>query len=311
MGIQNRDYLRDDDGFDAYTDSGRRSQSMSIVTKLIIVTVAMFLIQVLTSQRGRPSLVLEWLSLDSSTVFANGQIWRLLTYAFCHSQSDLWHLVFNMYFLYMIGRTVCELTGEREFLWFYLTSAVFAGICSIVFYRLMNLPIHIIGASGAVMAVFMLLVMHYPRRKVLFFGVFPMEMRWLLALFVAMDAMPVLLMIAGDPQRIVADAAAQGRQMTANSAHLGGLLFGYLYFRWHMRLSTWWDQFAGRLPSLRRRPKNLRVFNPSTTPDPETALSDRMDAILEKISREGETSLTTRERNILTQASRELRKGRE
>lgn len=311
MGIYNRDYLRDEEGFDAYSDSGKRSGPMSIVNKLIIVTVGMFVLQLLTSRQGGSSLILDWLSLDSVTLFSSGQIWRLLSYAFCHSTRDLWHLVFNMYFLYMIGRSVCQLTGDREFVWFYLVSAIFAGICSVVFYRLMDLPAHIIGASGAVMAVFVLLVQYYPRRKVYFFGIFPIEMRWLLALFVAMDAFPVLMMVLGDPQRIAAEAAVEGRQMTANSAHLGGLLFGFLYYRWNMRLSAWWDRFSGRLPTLKRKPKHLRVFNPVTQPEPEIALSAKIDEILEKISREGESSLTAKERNLLTQASRQLRKGKQ
>lgn len=308
MGIYNRDYLKGEDGYNAYRDSGLRRGSVSMVGRIIIVTVAMFVLQLMTSRQGATSLVLDWLSLDSQTLFRQGQIWRLLTYAFCHSQAELLHIVMNMYVLYMVGQAVCELTGEREFLWYYLVSAVFAGICSVVFYSIVGLPFDIIGASGAVLAVFMLFAMHYPRRRMYLFGLIPIEVRWLLTIYVLIDLIPTLRMLTGDAQMIAARARMQGASLTAHSAHLGGLLFGFLYFRWNMRITHWWDLFAGRLPSLTRKKSGLRVFNPGPTPEPD--LSDKVDDILAKISREGESSLTARERHILTQASRQLRKDR-
>ncbi len=301
MGIEDREYLKDNDGYNAYTDGGLRVGSMSIVNKLIIATVAFFVMQLMTS-RGPDSLIQNWFSLDSVSVFQQGQIWRLLTYAFCHSQQSLLHIVMNMYMLYMLGQIVCRLTGDREFLWFYLASAIFAGICSVAFYAFMRRPeVHIIGASGAVLAVFVLFAMHYPRHKMYIFGAIPVEVRWLLAIYIALDAWPTFQMLASN---------GVSTSNVAHSAHLGGALFGFLYFRWNMRFVTWWDKFAKRIPKNVMRRKNLKVFNPGIQPEP-SSLSDSVDAILEKISREGESSLTTRERNILTQASRQLRNGRQ
>jgi membrane associated rhomboid family serine protease len=306
MGIQNRDYLKDEPGWNG-GGYGANWQSKSQVVKLIIVTAAVFLLQILTSRSADGSAVTDWLSLEAGPLFRQGQIWRLLTYAFCHSQRDLLHIVMNMYMLYVIGTVVCSLTGDREFFWFYICSAIFAGICSVSFYVIQGIDqvtrqdddVMIIGASGAVMAVFMLFALHYPRQKMLMFGIVPIEVRWLLALYVVFDGWPVLKMLAG--------GAVTSR--VAHSAHLGGLLFGYLYFRWNMRICLWWDSFAGRLPKFRRSSKNLRVFNPEAQPAAD--ISEKVDEILEKISREGEASLTARERNILTQASRKLRKDRQ
>ncbi len=47
MGIEDREYLRDEEGYDAYSNYGRRSGPVSIVTKIIIVTVGVFLLQLL------------------------------------------------------------------------------------------------------------------------------------------------------------------------------------------------------------------------------------------------------------------------
>ena len=292
MGIENREYLRED-----YDEGSKRfgTQSASIVVKLIIVTVAVYVLQLLTIDRGGSSLAQQWLELKADKVFFQGQIWRLLSYAFCHSQADLLHLVFNMMVLYSIGGILKDLIGDREFLWFYLVSAVFAGICSLAVYSIVGIPVVIVGASGATMAIFCTVAMHYPRQKVFVMGLIPVEFRWLLLLFVALDSMPII-------------TGQIATSKVANAAHLGGLVFGFFYFRWSMRLTRWWDQFAGRIATTRRANGKLKLFAPSTQPDAN--MDEQVDMILEKISREGEASLTTRERNILTQASKQLRKDR-
>ncbi len=302
MGIENREYLRDE--YDDTAGSFRRPSSKPMTIILVVVTVAVFVLQLMTTtgpKGASTSLVQEWLALNFEDVMTRGQIWRLLTYAFCHDQNNLLHIVFNMMVLYSIGGVLRQLLGDREFLWFYLVAAVFAGMCSMVFYRLVNIPAQIIGASGATMGVFCLVALHYPRQKVLLMGIIPIEFRWLLAAFVAIDTLPMISQVT---------AALQNRQaasQVANSAHIGGLIFGFLYFRWNMRITRWWDQFAGRIATRRRRGK-LRVF--TEAPEPESNLSSQVDAILEKISREGEASLTARERKILAQASKQYRKGK-
>ena len=305
MGIENREYLRDE--YDDTAGSFRRPSSKPMTLILVVVTVAVFVLQLMTSRaNGLPgastSLVQEWLALNFDDVMTRGQIWRLLTYAFCHDQSNLLHIVINMMVLYSIGGALRQLLGDREFLWFYLVSAVFAGMCSLVFYRLIGINAQIIGASGATMAVFCLVALHYPRQKVLLMGIIPIEFRWLLAAFVAIDTLPMINQVAAWWQNKPTDSEV------ANSAHIGGLIFGFLYFRWNMRITRWWDQFAGRIATRRRRGK-LRVFKEAA--EPESNLSSQVDDILEKISREGEASLTSRERNILAQASKQYRKGKD
>jgi membrane associated rhomboid family serine protease len=304
MGIENREYLRDE--YDDTAGSFRRPSSKPMTVILVVVTVAVFVLQLMTGKSiGLPgastSLVQEWLALNFDDVMTRGQIWRLLTYAFCHDQKNLLHIVFNMMVLYSIGGVLRQLLGDREFLWFYLVAAVFAGMCSLVFYRLVGINAEVIGASGATMGVFCLVALHYPRQKVLLMGIIPIEFRWLLAAFVAFDTYFMIDQLK---------AALENREATsqvANSAHIGGLIFGFLYFRWNMRITRWWDQFAGRIVTRRKRGK-LRVFTEAA--EPESNLSSQVDDILEKISRTGEASLTTRERNILAQASKQYRKGK-
>lgn len=298
MGIESRQYLRDDD--DGSYDGHRSTAPMSIVTKIIIATVAVFVLQVLSSNGpNNLSTVERWMILNGSELF-RGQVWRLLTYAFLHSPEFILHIVMNMYMLYILGRATAQLTGEREFLWFYCVAAIFAGICSVCFYEFLDANVHILGASGAVMAVFTLFAMHYPRQKLYLFGVLGIEVRWLLAIYVAFEGWPVIQDLS---------AGQLGKGGTAHSAHLGGLLFGWLYFRWNMRFTAWWDRIVNRTSTgVRAKKSGLKVYNPSSQPDPD--LSDRVDEILAKISEHGEESLTSRERRILRQASDQMKKRR-
>jgi len=285
MGIENREYLRD-----GYEDGPRGSsfKAASILVQLIGVTVAVFILQLLFYDRETGSTVTRWLQLTGPDLYQRGQVWRLVTYAFCHDENRILHVAFNMLLLYFAGGMLLNLLGRREFLWFYLASAVFAGICSVAYYTIAKEPASIVGASGAVFAVFCAATMHYPRQVVLLFGVVPLEMRWLLVISL------VLPMLLGPG--------------VAHSAHIGGVLFGFMYVRLHMNLTRWWNQFAGRVATRRRNKGKLKIFAPPTPPD--SNLSAQVDQILEKISREGVASLTARERNILTQASRQLRNDR-
>jgi len=87
-------------------------------------------------------------------------------------------------------------------------------------------------------------------------------------------------------------------------AHLGGAAFGYGYHRSGIRLSSIADRLSKRMRFWRRRAvrPSVRVYRPSVD-----GLDDQVDALLEKISREGEASLSDRERELLMEASRRKR----
>src|SRR5713226_4463770 len=85
--------------------------------------------QVRQAQRDAThSVVTEALLLDADKVL-HGQVWRLLTYAFLHDPYNYMHILFNMLFLWWFGSDVEDLYGPKEFLLFYLLSAVVGGVC--------------------------------------------------------------------------------------------------------------------------------------------------------------------------------------
>jgi membrane associated rhomboid family serine protease len=242
------------------------------------------------------SVVQQWFELDSNKVVYSGQIWRLLTHAFCHDRHSIFHILFNMLLLFWFGRTLELMYGSREFLLFYFTSAVAGGIAYVGMdlYTGSNVPA--IGASGAVMAVMMLYTVHFPRETILVFYVIPVEMRFLMALYAMWDLHPILLILAGDP-------VWTG---VAHAAHLGGLVFGFLYGHYTWRLERLGDRFSGLSVGTKSRPR-LRILHPEPPETRSYPDARRLDEVLEKISSRGQDSLTEEERTILRAASEKLR----
>jgi membrane associated rhomboid family serine protease len=246
----------------------------------------------------RLSIVQDWCELDPNKVIYQGQVWRLLTHAFCHDRMAIWHILMNMFVLYFFGCTLESMYGSREFLFFYLTAAVVAGLAYIGLDLYTGRSIPAIGASGAVMAVAMLYTMHFPYETIMIFWLIPLQMRWVMLLYAIWDLHPVLLALAGD--KIFTGIG--------HAAHLGGLAFGIIYFRCDWRLEALKDRIAlprwgrKRRPRLRLAPETF----PEPEPDHEPAL-ERVDELLEKIYQSGQASLTDEERTILRQASERLK----
>ncbi|MEZ6124900.1 MAG: rhomboid family intramembrane serine protease [Planctomycetaceae bacterium] len=274
-----------------------------MVTKIMLVTIGVYLIQLLAEPvGGGDSVIFRWLALERSLLFESGQIWRLVTYAFCHSETQPLHITCNMLALFFLGRTVVQTLGRREFLAFYLSAAAVGGMLQVSAMAIRGLPGEdwTIGASGAVCAVFMLFAMYYPRVRLYVFGLIPLQTRWLLAAALVYDGLGLFGLAPG-----LMDDNGSG---IGHAAHLGGFTFGFLYFRMHMNLTGWLERWQRVPQHTTIRQPNLKVFNPGS--QPEIDYETRLDEILEKISREGEASLTERERRILNQASEFMRSRR-
>jgi membrane associated rhomboid family serine protease len=284
MGIYDRDYERgrgygDPPGYHA---GGPRT----ITTKLIIVTGAVYLAQLLSE-----NWVTNHFVLIDTWYQAPWQAFQLLTYGFLHSPKDLWHILLNMYGLWLFGRDVEAKYGPREFLVFYLAAIILAGLVWSASEASLAQHAFLIGASGGVAAVLVLYAFNFPHRKMLFMFVFPMPMWALAVLIVGMDAL----------------GAMSRSGSVAYTAHLGGAAFGMAYYRFGWRLGNWLPT-GWKMPRLRRRPP-LRVLDPSDIEDDST--DTEVDDILRKIRDHGQDSLTRRERRILEQASREYQKRRQ
>ncbi len=305
MGIYDRDYYRRDlrNPWGVIGPGGR------MVLALVIVNVVMFVVQMFA-----PSLE-RLLVLDVDKVVLHGEVWRLVTYAFLHG--GVWHILFNMVVLWYFGRPVEELYGPREFLALYLVGALAGGAAfclehvawglssqaGLATYLAYHQP-SCLGASGAVMTVLVVCAFHYPHKRILVFFFIPMPAWLMVVLSVALDALTLIA-----PDLNVFNIAV--------SAHLGGAALGFIYyklgFRWLGLLSglAFWRRGRPRLRVVRdEEPQTPVPVGQAKSSEADEHLEAQVDAVLEKVSRYGQDSLTDSEREILFRASEVYRKRR-
>jgi membrane associated rhomboid family serine protease len=304
MGIYDRDYYRRQGPryLDAFGMSG------SACKWLIIINIVVFVLQIVTrGERYRvdPEGQLGWftnLLILNTERAMHGEVWRLLTYAFLHDPSVWQHIVFNMLFLWWFGSDVEAIYGTKEFVCFYLSAAFLGGCAFEAWTFLTHDPKHewplCLGASGAVTAVMVVFACHYPTRIILIFFILPVPI-WL---FVAFNVVQDAFMFLG-----------RVKTSTAVTVHLAGAAFGFVYYKMQWRM-------VGLLPNLRswraqRERPRLRVVRSDgevaesvpvgAPPAPlvDEQLEAKVDAVLAKVARTGQASLTDTEREILLRAS--------
>ena len=281
MGIYNRDYFRNDQR--RWRQGWLGSGYKWLIAANVIIYVLQFVLPPVTGLfELAPALVID------------GQVWRLVTYAFCHDPRSPLHILFNMLFLAWFGATLERMYGTREFILFYFVAAVASGAAFVALAFALGDPTPAIGASGAVMAVVVLYAIHFPRDEVYLLGLIRLQIRYLVLIYLVFDLWPVLGALSGESR-------SDG---VAHAAHLGGVAFGYLYHRFGLRLDRVWDTLKRlQVPRIRsrKRPESVRLYDPSV--ERSENLDVKVDAILEKIQAHGEASLTEQERDVLRMAS--------
>jgi membrane associated rhomboid family serine protease len=284
MGIYDRDYYRQERS--SWAASGPRSAVGILIAINVVVYVADWVFL-----DGR---ITEWCKLRVNTLVSPLEWWQFVTYGFLHVREPL-HIIFNMLGLFFIGRDIEDVYGTKEFIRVYVVMIVFGGVVWAVAEKLHGGGPPVVGASGAIAGIVTLYALNFPRRMLALWFVIPVP-AWLVGvLYVAYDAYGAVARAEGD--------------RVAYTVHLGGAAMALIYYGLGVNFGRWWPRFSLRLP--RPRPK-LRVHTPEDEPDKPGNLSEEeVDRILEKISREGEASLTRQERRILETASRQYQKRRQ
>jgi membrane associated rhomboid family serine protease len=305
MGIQDRDYYRE--GSNGFLHVWGRQ---GVVVWIIVLTTIVFFLEC----RSGPPILSDLCragDVSAGTVMA-GEVWRLITATFLHA--SLWHLFFNMLVLYWAGTRIEELYGSLETIGLYLAAGVFSnGVYVAAQLAGLSAQVPAIGASGAVTAIFVIYAFHFPTQQVLLFFILRLPIWVVVILFIAMDVF----------------GAATGRGGVAFFAHLGGALFGALFYQSGIRLTRLFRYSAPVAARQRVRPQ-LRVISPEPEDDDEPLpenpgrddfdppakggadeqLEAQLDRILEKVSTQGQESLTPEERGMLVKASELYKKRR-
>lgn len=211
------------------------------VRAIIIANVAVF---VATFMVGNP--IVELLGLSPTLVLERFQFWQLFTYLFVHSPTQLSHILFNMLAVWMFGVDLERRWGTRGFLKYYFLTGVGAGLSMIVVSFLpfdsarQSYYATTIGASGAVYGLLMAWAILFPHRQILFMLIFPLRARTFVTLMGAI-AFFSAIGAAGGP--------------VANVAHLGGLIFGFIYLKGprNLQLNLRYYLTRWRMERMRRR----------------------------------------------------------
>jgi membrane associated rhomboid family serine protease len=290
MGIYDRDYYQEDNR--GWLEGGTRS----MVVTLIIINIGVYLVQVVFQQTG----ITDFIKLPADTWKYPWYYWRVLTAGFAHDPSNVFHVIFNMYFLWIFGRDLEITLGKKEFLSFYLSAIVLANLGWMASQNLIfqDPQANLLGASGGVMGVAVLFACRDPHR-IFYFWFIPVPVWVLVGLLVLKDFKGFVDQTNGIPVESI-----------AFEAHLCGALAGFIYFKYQWSLANLVDPLVNlRHRGVFRRGPKLRVHREpaSASPAPRDDLEGQVDRLLEKIQRQGEASLTASERSILEEASRRLR----
>jgi membrane associated rhomboid family serine protease len=285
MGIHDREYYQD-----GRTRPSIELRNYSMVTLLVMANAAVFVFDMFFESGS----LMTGMAVQAVTVVEPWNWWRFLTAGFAHSPESVQHLIFNMAGLWFLGRPVEERYGKQEFLLFYLVAVVLGNVAwsgrmylsgQVTLDGSENVLIAL-GASGAVTAVVMLFIFLYPKQTLLLMMVLPVP-AWLVG---------VLLVVTNLLQLNMTGVAGAN---VAYDIHLVGAALGAVYYKLGWNFSRWWPrQLGGSAKFTRRRPK-LKLHVPED--------DHEADRLLDKVHREGESSLTDRERKILESYSRRMR----
>lgn len=193
---------------------------------LIIANAGVFMVEVLArvfSGIGAYNRILLWFGLVPEAVVHGLRIWQPFTYLFLHAGDTIWHLLTNMFMLWMFGRELEIVWGRDRFLRYYFLTGVGAG--------LINLAVNLvplawsqplsttptIGASGAIFGVLLACAILFPDRQITMFPIpIKMSMRTFMVVMIVLEFLGTLGM---------------GGDNISHFSHFGGMLVGYVYLR--------------------------------------------------------------------------------
>ncbi|MBT9188948.1 rhomboid family protein [Zobellia russellii] len=275
---------------------------LSVSEKLIAINVIVFIIMGLITALISPS-VENWFALPKDFFDFLMQPWSIITYSFLHG--GIFHILWNMYVLYVAGRILLNLFDGRRFLNIYFLGVILGGLLFLLSYNifptLIGVNASLIGASAGVMAVLIFVCTYIPNQEVRLF-VFNVKL-WQIGLFV------VLMDLVQIPM---------GGNIGGRIAHLGGAFLGYMYARQLYNGRDIGEGFAGLIDSIanlfkkseKKAPMKTVYKNKQKTAtkqanhDKQTH-QKKIDAILDKISKSGYESLSKAEKDFLFKAGKE------
>jgi membrane associated rhomboid family serine protease len=218
--------------------------------------------------------------------------WSVFTHMFVHV--EVGHFIFNIFCLYTAGKLFRHFLGDGRLVVNYILGGMFGYLLylgmAMIFPKLTGAS-YILGASASIMSIILTIGSLQPNYQIKLFGVFDMKLIWLCGIIILVDLISL----------------RKGFNSGGHMAHLGGAIFGVIYAYQYKRgvvMGSWLENFFNRIGSFfsgnktsyteHRRPKSDEEFNAE-----KKKRQQRVDQILDKISKSGYESLSKEEKDFL------------
>lgn len=291
-------------------------KQMGVVERLILVNALVFvffiLLEVFSFLFQTPNFIGKlhnWLVLPRSLTEFIKKPWTLISYAFMHA--GFWHIASNMIILYFSGRFFLTFFSPKRLLNYYFLGAIAGGVFFLSSYNFF--PVFadgrnytLVGASASVMAILVGVATYSPNMAIRLF-MFNIKLWWIAAFFVIKDFVMIPMDNPG-----------------GHIAHLGGAALGYFYTTQLAKgrdIGAWFegimDFIVGIFSSEPEPIPFKKVYKNKTKPQAKKGpykssssyASDdkqkKIDAILDKISKNGYDSLSKEEKDFLFNAGKD------
>lgn len=233
--------------------------------------------------------------------------WTIITYAFAHSLTDIFHILFNMLVFYWFGRLFIEYLGNDKLIALYVLGAITGGVVYLMVYNLVPYFMErsdflgMVGASAAVFAIVTGAAVLQPNYTFFLLFLGPIRIKYIAAFYIIMSFL-----------------GSVGTNAGGNIAHLGGALIGFIYIKqlqvgvdwggWITSTLDWIKSLFEPRPKVKvtyrkNEPKQKNRTSSKSMPGTK-ASQEEIDAILDKISERGYESLSADEKEKLFNASK-------
>lgn len=257
------------------------------LVKLIYINIGiyfslklLFIVGFLIGQPYLPDLVVKYLAVPSSLQELAIRPWTVFTYMFVHE--GFLHLLFNMLWLYWLGRMFINSFSGTKLRYIYVLGGLAGALLYILAYNIfpafsdvMNSSVAV-GASASVMAIIFAVSFYKPNYSIFIPFIGEVKMIYIALIFIGIDLLSLT-----------------GGNAGGHIAHLGGALFGYLFAisKRHQIGNNTWEK--------RSRMKVKYKTKSSNKTKSKDKDSQRINEILEKVSKSGYESLTAEEKKLL------------
>lgn len=281
--------------YDSFWNTFKRGfmRMPAVIRTIIAVNVVIFILMSIGGQSFSQSLV-NIFGFNPDLFTAITQPWRVITYMFLHGGA--FHLIFNMLWLWWMGRMVEETIGPRTFSVIFFGAGIGGALLQVALAAAFGSNL-VIGASGAVLGIMVAFAYLFPTAPIMLLFLPPIQARFFVAGWVALD---VLFLGAGDN--------------IARLVHLGGAGTGYLLTKMHYDgydlsalirpIEQMFKGKGGGKKKKSKRKKNKDMYAVADVEIMEEKDADELDEILEKISKKGYDGLTKEEKQKLFELSK-------